>query len=262
VSLCLPMLACATVVTLLHIAFEEKVGAPASARVDRLMRDQFKVWGDTRFFYNDHQWLRSEGRIMRVSSSEGDDVLGLSLFRLSSDFSLRERVDAARAHPTQNGYTLYSAAVRDYEKEPHLYAKEVDEVHLSGVSKDIFALKPGRPEHMSSSDLVRQQQLRASVGLSTVRYALAQHQRYTYPWLGVIGAALAAVLSLRAGRRAALTVAVVEGLLVSSLIWGSWVMSRALALSGRMSVMTATYGVVFGLFAVALVLIWKTEVSQ
>ena len=124
-----------------------------------------------------------------------------------------------------------------------------------------FEIRPGRPEQMSTAQLIEQERLRAVAGLPVVRLALARHGRFSYPFLGAVGALLAAGLALRPRRKAQLTVALVEGLLVSAALWGLLVVARALALSDRLPAPAATWGPLLALGLVGAVLLARVARS-
>lgn len=255
-----PMLVCAAVLGGALSVFDERVAAPAGARIDQLMVERFGVWGDWRYFYATQQWLRSGRSVFRVGSAGEDGIRDVTVFRLSPGFSLDERVDADELTPLPGGaFELTGARIRDYRGEPHLTVAEREKTRFTLADARAFALKAGRPEQMSSSELAEQERLRATAGLPTVRHALARHGRYSQPLLGAAGALLAAGLALRRARRAALTVALIEGLGVSAALWGLVVVGRALALSERIAAPMGAWVPLAVLVAAGALLLWRVE---
>jgi len=258
-----PILWCAVLLGVLGVAFDERVAAPAGARVDRLMVERFGVWGDYRSFYGAQQWLRLGPAVFRVSSAERETLRGVTVFRLGPDFSLRERVDAETMQPLESGaFELKQVRIRDYEDEPHLRVAASEETRFSQADAKAFAIRPGRPEQMSTAELFEQRRVRAAAGLPTRRLALAQHGRFSYPFLGAIGAVLAAGLALRRGRKPQLSIALVEGLFVCASMWGLLVVGRALALSERLPAAGASWGPLAALAAAAVLLMLRLEKSS
>lgn len=243
-----PMLWCAVPLGAGLVLFDEFVAAPAGARVDRLMLERFGVWGDYRYFYGPQRWLRLGPSVFRATSAGPEGLRGVTVFRLAGDFSLSERVDAESMVPLAGGaFELRQARVRDYQGAVHLRVAEREETRFTAADARAFAIRPGRPEQMSSAELSEQLELRQAAGLPTARLRLARHGRFSYPLLGAVGALLAAGLALRRSRRPALTQALVEGLCVSSVMWGLLVVGRALALSERLPPVAAAWGPVLAL---------------
>lgn len=259
-ALVAPMAACAVLLAGGLVAFDELVAGPAGARVDRLMLERFGIWGDYRYYYGTQAWLRHGPSIFRVSRVAGKVLEGVTVFRLGEGFALAERVDAESMQPRAGGgFELENARIRDYAHEPHLVVQEREATRFTQTDADAFAIRPGRPEQMSTAELFEQERLRAAAGLPTIRLRLARHGRYSYPLLGAVGALLAAGLALRRNRNAVLTVALVEGLAVSAAMWGVLVVGRALALSERLPPVAAAWGPVIALGLAGLVLLRRVE---
>ena len=96
---------------------------------------------------------------------------------------------------------------------------------------------------------------REEVGLASRQFALVLHNRFAYPLAGFPAALLAVGLALRPGRKGHLTVAIVEGLLISVTMWGLMVVCRTLALSERMAPALAAW-LPFVLLVVAATVQW------
>ena len=261
-AMVLPMALSAVLLSGALVAFDEWVAAPAGARVDRLMLERFGVWGDHRYFYGTQAWLRHGGSVFRVSRVAGQVLEGVTVFRLGDGFSLHERVDAEAMRPRAGGgFELENARIRDYARQPHLQVHAHDDTRFTQADASAFAIRPGRPEQMSTPELLEQARLRAAAGLPTVRLKLAAHGRYSYPLLGVVGALLAAGLCFRRNRSAVLTVALVEGLAVSAAMWGVLVVGRALALSERVPAAAASWGPLLALGLMGWVLLARVQKS-
>ncbi len=255
-----PMLVCAALLGAALSVFDERVASKAGARIDHLMVERFGVWGDWRYYYANQQWLRLGPSVFRVSSAGRDGIRGVTVFRISPGFALEQRVDAEAMQPLPNGaFELEEARIHDYTSEPHLVVRSKEQTRFTLADAGAFALKPGRPEQMSSVELAEQERLRAIAGLPTVRHALARHGRYSQPLLGAAGALLAAGLALRRARRAALTVALIEGLAVSAGLWGLVVVGRALALSERVAAPAGAWAPLLVLLAAGALLLWRVE---
>jgi lipopolysaccharide export system permease protein len=124
-----------------------------------------------------------------------------------------------------------------------------------GVSADTFRIRPGRPEQMRLPVLREQIVVREEVGLESRQFSLALHNRFAYPLAGFPAAMLAVGLALRPGRKGHLTVAIVEGLLISVTMWGLMVVARTLVLTERLTPVVAAW-MPTALLVVGAVLLW------
>lgn len=227
-------------------AFEELVVTKAGPRIDALQVGRFNTWGDFRFFYFPKQWFRVGDLIFQLRGErEGAVQREVSLYRVSEDFALVERIDAASLlHLEADRWLLTGAVVRRFEGGAGSTRSEVPRLELTvpGSSADTFAIRAGRPELMQVAELLEQRALRGRAGLPTARLTLALHNRFAYPATGVAAALLAVALALRPNRKGHLTAALVEGLLITAVLWALLVIGKALVLGEHLSPAAAAWG--------------------
>jgi lipopolysaccharide export system permease protein len=227
-------------------AFDELVVTQAGPRIDALQVGRFNTWGDFRFFYFPKQWFRIGDFIIQLRGErEGAIQRDVSLYRVSADFALVERIDAATlSHLEADRWLLTQAVVRSFSgadastraEQPSL------ELRVPGSAADAFAIRAGRPELMPVAELLEQRVLRQRAGLPTARLTLALHNRFAYPATGVGAALLAVALALRPNRKGHLTAALVEGLLITAGLWALLVVGKALVLGEHLSAAGAAWG--------------------
>ena len=251
----LPVGVVALVAALGLSAWDEWIAGPAGRRVDAIARQRFQVWGDFNFFYLPRQWFRVGQNVFHVRHTAPDGLFEVSVFRLSKDFSLEERIDAGQmvASPS-GGWLLRDGEVRTFLPGGGGTQVAFTELERSfkGVGPDTFRVMLGKPEQMKFRDLLSQRDLRAKVGLQSSRYDLALHNRFAYPLTGVAAALLAVALAARPGRKGHLTAALVEGLAIVGVLWLMMVACRSAVLSEALPAALAAWFPVATLAAVAL----------
>lgn len=219
------------------VVWDERAVVVAGPRVDEITAQRFHRWGDWRFYFQPKQWFRRGDRIFYLR--QGDPAEGykdVTILRFSPQFRLLERIDAgSMTHVTEGRWRLEGVVERTFEKEIESAQRVGASVEYDlATPRDAFRIRKGRPEQMHLQDLTDQIDARAEVGLPTSQFELALHNRFAYPLAGVPAALLAVALALRPGRRSTLTVALFEGLIIATSLWGLMVVSRTLVLADRM----------------------------
>ncbi|MBE2253366.1 MAG: LptF/LptG family permease [Myxococcus sp.] len=247
-----PVLVSAGVVAAGLMAFDEAVVTKAGERVDGLMVNRFGRWGDYGFFYFPKQWFRVGSDIVHVrgESEPSGRLRDVTVYRLRPGFQLSARVDAD-ALESRGGdlWALFDAVERRFAEDGTSTLERSAELlmSLAGSDPQTFRIRQGRPEQMPLADLRTQQVIRAKVGLPVERFLLAMHNRFAYPLTGVAAALLALSLALRPARRGHLTLALIEGLLVSLALFAFMLMGKALVLGEHVSPGFAAWAPVVGL---------------
>jgi lipopolysaccharide export system permease protein len=247
-----PVLVCASIMAVGLMAFDELVVTRSGERVDGLMANRFGRWGDYGFFYFPKQWFRVGSDIVHVrGESEAEGRLrDVTVYRLREGFQLAARIDADAIEPRGGErWALFEAVERRFEADGTSTLQRFPETELTlgGSDPQTFRIRQGRPEQMPLADLRAQQVIRAKVGLPVERFLLAMHNRFAYPLTGVAAALLAMSLALRPSRRGHLTLALIEGLLVSLALFAFMLMGKALVLGEHVSAGFAAWAPVVGL---------------
>lgn len=255
-----PIALCTGALALGLVAFDELAVTDAGTRVDTLLAERFDEHVDYRVYYAPKQWFRVGDDVFHVrGDAERDGTLhDVTVFRMDRDFELRSRLDAEALRPLGGArWALEGVVQRDFlpgGASPRAEAAHL-ELELPGTSPSSFAIRAGRPELMRLRELVRQERIRASVGLPTQRFWLAVHNRFAYPLTGLAAAMLAVALGLRPARQGHLTMALVEGLIVAVLLFSLILVGKTLVLAGHLPAWVAAWGPIVGLLA-AVVALW------
>jgi len=258
-ALILPVGAVALAAALLLGLLDELVVGHASRRVDEITALRFHRWGDWRSYFERKQWFRHQDRILHLESGDVESGFrGVTVLRLTPEFELAERVDAAgMEHAGGTRWRLRGVTRRAFDLHGGLKLTELTEETVDlGIPASLLAIRPGRPEQMRLPVLRQQIRARREVGLPDRLFLLALGNRFAYPLAGVPAALVAVALALRPGRGGSLTGALVEGLAVTMGLWGLTVGARARVNAGRMAPFVAAALPILALTVALAVLVW------
>lgn len=254
-----PIGACALAASLGLVAFDEWVVTHSGTRVDRLMVEKFQRWGDFRFYYFPKQWFRVGDWILYVrGDSSAVELKDVTLLEVDAAFHLRRRLDVTTMRFVAGAsWALEGVRERRFDGAggTSLARHETMPLEVPGSSSDTFRIQAGRPELMRVPDLRSQLEIRGRVGLPTERLTLALHNRFSYPVTGFAAALLAVSLALRRDRRGHLTVAIVEGLVVTLGLFSMMLVGKSLVLGEHLPAPVAAWAPGLGLL-VATAVMW------
>jgi len=255
----LPVGAVALAAALLLGLMDEYAVGHASRRVDEITALRFHRWGDWRSFFARKQWFRHQDRILHLESGDVESGFrGVTMLRLTPEFELAERVDAASMEFVgDTRWRLVGVTRRTFDNRGGLKLTTLPEQIVDlDIPRSLLAIRPGRPEQMRIPVLRQQIRARREVGLPDRLYLLALGNRFAYPLAGVPAALVAVALALRPGRSGSLTEALVEGLAVTMGLWGLTVIGRALVNAGRMAPFVAAALPLLALTVALAALLW------
>ncbi|MEW5743519.1 MAG: LptF/LptG family permease [Myxococcota bacterium] len=261
----IPVGLCAAVITTGAVAWGELVVTRAGPRVDQLMVQKFGLWGDYRFFYFPQSWFRVGQHLFHVrgAADEAGVMHDVMVLEVGPAFQLKARYDA-QAFTSLGGERWRLSGVTGRRFPGAGLAPEVTEAELdltvAGTTPETFQLRVGRPEQMRLVDLLHQRKIRAQLGLGTERFLLAMHERFSFPFAGWVAAVLAALLALRQGRRGHLTLTLVEGLVVTVVLFSLVIIARRLALGEHLPVAAAAWLPALLPVGAVLALWWRVDV--
>jgi lipopolysaccharide export system permease protein len=254
----LPVGLCVVLACVGLVAFDEWVVVQAARRVEEITTQRFNRWGDWGVYHTPKQWFRRGDQIFYLrggSAQEGFE--NVAILTVTPEFRLARRLDAKTMRPVEGTrWKLGGVVERSFTPDGQSQVRQVEEAEYDlGVTPYTFRIRPGRPEQMRIPVLREQISARGEVGLDTRQFSLALHNRFAHPLASFPAALMAVGLALRPGRKGHLTVAIVEGLLISVAMWGLMVVTRTLALSERLAPAVAAWFPV-ALLAMAAALLW------
>lgn len=234
----LPIALCGLFLCAGLVAVGEFVVGPAEMRVDEINATHFRRSGTWRQFYGDKTWLRGKRLFYHLRSGTPDvGFSNVTLYDISEDFRLRQRIDAKRMESLGGKrWRLLDGAVRDYGEGDALTLTpfEAREIELE-EPPDAFRIRKGYPEQMRFRQLREQIARRQNVGLVTERYELAMHNKFASPLSGLPGLLLIFALSVRSSRRGRMASTLAEGFFIIVLQWGMLVIFKAAAFADYLS---------------------------
>ena len=258
VSFYAPIAAVAIICSGLLVPFDEAVVANAGAKIDQISSQRFNRWGDWTLFFLPQKWFRRDDWIFYLREGNPDRGFeDVTLLKLTPDFRLAERWDAQRmVSAGGTRWTLFGVVSRRFVGSQAMTLEMADKAELDfDATAQDFRIVPGRPEQMKLSELAEQVRTRHLVGLPTGQFALAIHNRFAYPLAAVPAAILTAGLALRRGRKGHVTAALLEGLLITVVLWGMMVICRTLAVAERLAPATAAWAPV-AVLSLAAGMLW------
>jgi lipopolysaccharide export system permease protein len=262
----MPIGAVTLLAAVLLVGFDELVVSRAGPTVDRLMAEKFNRWGDFRFFYAPRQWFRLDDSLVYVrSGSTATELHDVTVFELDRDFRVTRRWDTATlTHLEGSRWLATPATERRFlpSGDSPVTAHERATLTLGGSTRDTFLVRIGRPEFMPTAELREQLQVRARVGLPVERLVLALHNRFAYPVTGFAATMLALALALREKRRGHLTLALVEGIVVTMTLFGLLLVGKALVLGEHVPAFAAAWAPIVVLLTISSVMWWAAEAER
>jgi lipopolysaccharide export system permease protein len=257
-ALYLPVALCVGLACVGLVAFDEWVSVRASRRVEEITTQRFNRWGDWGLYHSPKQWFRRGENIFYLRGGSAQDGFdNVSVITVTPEFRLARRLDAKQMQVVEGTrWKLIGVVERSFTKDGQSSVRDLEEAEYDlGVTAETFRIRPGRPEQMRLPVLREQIAVREEVGLESRQFSLALHNRFAYPLAGFPAAMLAVGLALRPGRKGHLTVAIVEGLLISVTMWGLMVVSRTLVLTERLTPVVAAW-MPTALLVAGAVLLW------
>lgn len=253
-SLYLPIGGAALLASGAFLVFDELVVTRAGTNVDDLAVTRFNSgWNAWYTYYRPTQWFRRGDEVLHVSGGDAAKGFeGVSLFRLSPDFRLVERVEAGRMTWLEGErWQLTQVTTRTFPAAGGATLEEKPAVERTlNFPRQVLVVQAGRPEYLPRAALLAQIRARREIGQPVEKHVLALHNRWAYPLSGLAATLLAIGLALRPGRKGRLTTALVEGFAIAVGMWALMVVGKGLALAGHLPVPAAAWAPV-GVLAIA-----------
>lgn len=219
-------------------AVEDPVVVPANYRAEEITALRFNRWGDWSSYHWNRRWYRgTTGTVYYLGRIDDDGFADVSVYELDDDFRLSRRIDAARISPAEGGaWTLSDAVVRSFAVDGSMSEERIAvgrEVFVDDLGE--FRVKTGRPSQLRRRELPEQISLRRKLGLPSMEWELALHERRAYQLTSIPVAILGACLALRRNRKGHLTTAIAEGFVVTIALWAVSALAKTLTLAGHLS---------------------------
>ena len=155
----LPIGACAMVLCLGLVAFDELVVVDASRKVEEITVNRFKRWGDWRFYFFPKQWFRRGPNVFHLRAGDVEHGFqNVTVLTLREDFTLARRLDAGLMEAMEgNTWRMRDVIERNFARDGAVTVRTPVEAEYDlGADAAAFRIQVGRPEHMRTRQLREQ----------------------------------------------------------------------------------------------------------
>lgn len=229
------VVACAAAVGL--VGFQEFVVSSSGPKIDRLMVERFDRWGDFLSVYSPRRWFKVGDALLNVRGEANPERLeDVRLFRLGAGADLVNWIEAGRLTFVRDGLWRADEATELHFAGAEARAGRKGSFELAlPLRPEVTQLAVGRPEWLPLSVLQPQVALMAAMQLPTEPTRFAIHHRWAAPVAAVLAALIACLVGLRGQRSASVARTLLEGAGLYGGLFLVGMISRSLAINGRLA---------------------------
>ncbi|MFZ5440989.1 MAG: LptF/LptG family permease [Myxococcota bacterium] len=227
------------------LLFQELVVADSGPKIDRMMVEKFGRWGDFTTVYSPRRWFRAGSSLLNVRGEANPERLeDVRIFELDERSSLRGWIEARRLVYVRDGTWRVEEGDELLVDGPEAKVGRRGEFELRlPIRPEVTQLAVGRPEWLPMRVLAAQVPLMTALELPTEATRFAVHQRWAQALSAVLAALVAAMLGLRATVKPSVPRALIEGAALYGGLFLAGMISRSLAINGRVEISLAAWGV-------------------
>lgn len=243
------------------VGFQEWVVSRSGPQLDLLMMQRFERWGDFASVYSPRRWFRAGDSLVNVRGAQQDERLAeVRIFTVATAASLTRWVEAGTLTWVGDGRWRAEEATELLFEGPTARAgrKGSFELELS-LRPEVTRLPVGRPEWLPLSMLSMQVELLRALELPTEGTRYAIHARWATALGAVLAALIACLLGLGGSGGASVPRALLEGAGLYGALFMGGMVSRSLAVNGRVPPALAAWLTPLVLVPVALWLSHRTR---
>lgn len=229
-----PVLITATVVSVLALAWNERVVPIASERA-RLIRENDIKQRDTHGIHGSASiWVQSAVGFVRADyyDAQRTTLYSVSIFDTGPDLRLHAIVEATVARWVGDRWLLEDASVKEIDNQGSVRQRPFDPRRdaVLAESPETFEKRQPKPKEMTYTELSRSIRDLDARGVPVGEYRVERHLKIAWPLSGVVTVLIGFPLAVRGGRRFGLAYNVAVGLLVGFAYWFVFAVTTA---SGR-----------------------------
>lgn len=226
-----PVLIAASTVSLLALAWNERVVPVASERA-RLIRENDIKQRDTHGFRGTESiWVQSATGFVRADHYDAQRKIlyGVSLFETDPTLRLRRIVEASAARWRDDHWELQDAAQKEIGADGSVSQTPLDRRSSAILteSPETFEKRQPKPKEMTYTELSRWIRDLEARGIPVGEYRVERQLKLAWPLSGVVTVLIGFPLAVRGGRRFGLGYNVAVGLLVGFAYWFLFAVSTA-----------------------------------
>lgn len=225
-----PLLVTATAVSLVVLAWNERV-VPAASERARLVRENEIKQRDTHGFHGGTAiWVQSAVGFVRADYYDAGraTLYGVSIFDTDAALRLRRVVEVPVARWVGDGWQFDRVSVREIGADGSVRqrAAQPREIRLP-ESPVTFEKRQPKPKEMTYAELSRSIRDLEARGLPVAEYRVERHLKIAWPMSGIVTVLIGFPLAARGGRRFGLGYNVAVGLVVGFAYWFVFAVSTA-----------------------------------
>ncbi len=232
-----PIMVVACTAALGLIAFQEFVVSQSGPNIDRVMVERFDRWGDFLSVYSPRRWFKVGDALLNVRGEQNPERLeDVRLFQMGASSQLVGWIEAGHLTWLTDGHWRADEAteLRFEGAQAHPGRQGSFELELP-LRPEVTQLAVGRPEWLPLTVLQRQVGLMGAMQLPTEATRFAIHQRWAAPFAAVLAALIACLVGLKGQRSASVPRTLLEGAGLYGGLFVVGMISRSLAINGRLA---------------------------
>jgi lipopolysaccharide export system permease protein len=225
-----PVLVAATAVSLVALAWSERI-VPAASERARLIRENEIKQRDTHGFHGSTSiWVQSVVGFVRADhyDSQRSTLYGVSIFDTDPALRLRRIVEAPLARWSGDVWQLDNASVREIDPAGSVRQRPLGPAEIRLTEPPVtFEKRQPKPKEMTYRELSRWIRDLEARGVPVAEYRVERHLKIAWPLSGIVTVLIGFPLAVRGGRRFGLGYNVAVGLLVGFAYWFVFAVSTA-----------------------------------
>ncbi len=254
----LPVLICATLAGVFLFFFTELVTPASIYKTEHLVKVEVQGRKSLGVFKQNEIWYRAPGAIynFKMFDIENNTLQGITLHYVDSDFSLKRRVDAARAVWKDGAWVFQNLMMTNFDPDAKPTLSWFDEkVMPLAESPDDFKIIQKDAERMGYFELRRYVNKIRAEGYDVSRYLVDLQGKIAFPFVCVILVLIGLAFSLRSERSGGVMQSVGVGIFIGASYWIVHAFCMSLGRSGLLPIYLSAWSanLIFGAAAAYLI---------
>ncbi len=255
----LPVMLGGVLLSAIGFANNEMIMPKYAARAAHIRNVEVEGKPERVIFQQRRLWLRGpDNSIANIDliTPDRNEMIGVNIFKLSSDFSIRERITAGRLVWQDGAWKLRES--RKYvpsDRAVTIRSADGEVYNVVDRPEDTGMIAKGSKE-MSFIELYEYVNRLKSIGYKVGRHEVDLHGKIAIPFSCLLMVMIALPLSMQRVRSGGAARSIALAVMVAAVYWALMSGGRALGLSGTVEPVYAAWlgNAVFGVLAIALIL--------
>ena len=232
-----PIMVFSIVASLGLVVFQEFVVSESGPKSDRVMLERFERWGDFGVVYSPRRWFRVGTSLLNVRGEANPQRLeDVRLFQMGQHSELVSWVEAKRLTFVRQGRWQADDATELFFDGANAHAGRSGSFELDlPLRPELTQLAVGRPEWMPLTVLSKQVAVMTELQLPSEATRFAIHQRWAAPAAAVLAALIVCLLGLKGQKGSSVPRTLVEAAALYGGLFVLGMISRSLAINGRLA---------------------------